>query len=163
MNYEKGTRTRSIRARNKFNVTRSPKTRRVMWKKNCSMFAEIRIIMEDRKATSESGGTSTRVIGSKVSQIANIFQSKGQPSSVSEPELLHVPHKVKRDSSISPKRDHQKELFKEPKSTLASVGDAVCSQITVVRTESHVARFNSAKALFEKLGTSKSRWCFFSF
>lgn len=106
--------------------------------------------MEDRKTASESG-TSTRVIGSKVSQIANIFQKNA--TNVSEPELLHVPLKVKRESSISPKHD-QKEIFKEPKTST----DTVCSQITVVRTESHVARFNSAKALFEKLGTSKAKY-----
>lgn len=105
--------------------------------------------MEDRKGNQESG-TSARVIGTKVSQIANIFQSKGNVANVGESEL-HVPHqKVKRDASISPKND-QKELFREPK----SITETVTSQITVVRTESHVARFNSAKALFEKLGTSE--------
>ncbi len=103
--------------------------------------------MEDRKPGGETG-SGTRVIGSKVSQIANIFQNKG--SAIGETDLLHVPaHKVKRDASISPKHD-QKEMFRDSKCL-----DAVPSQITVVRTESHVARFNSAKALFEKLGTSK--------
>lgn len=105
--------------------------------------------MEDRKLHTE-GGCNTRVIGSKVSQIANIFQSKGNPAAnVSEPELLHISQKLKREPSVSPKRD-QKDVFRETKS-----GDTVSTQITVVRTESHVARFNSAKALFEKLGTSK--------
>ncbi|XP_065204263.1 uncharacterized protein Spn isoform X2 [Planococcus citri] len=131
-------------------------------------WVEIVLTMEDRKSsvvtTGESGGAATtRVIGSKVSQIANIFQSKGNPTMISataavnEPELLHVAshNKIKRDSSISPKHDQRSEaIFKEPKSN--SDTTTVCSQITVVRTESHVARFNSAKALFEKLGTSTS-------
>lgn len=119
--------------------------------------AEILFMMEDRKSNNE-GGSQARVIGSKVSQIANIFQCKGSAAaSVGEPELLHVSHKLKRDSSVSPKRD-QKEVFRD-----AKIGDTISTQITVVRTESHVARFNSAKALFEKLGTSKcsrnsARW-----
>jgi len=57
--------------------------------------------MEDKRGS--------RMAGSKVSQIANIFQGMGPG---------------KEESSV----------------------------VSVVRTESHVARFNNARALFEKLG-----------
>ncbi|XP_043284871.1 uncharacterized protein Spn isoform X2 [Venturia canescens] len=71
-----------------------------------------------------------RVAGSKVSQIANIFQSK--------PQLENLGH---RTTIIN-------DGFKEPPVPLKESP----TQVTVVRTESHVARFNNARALFEKLG-----------
>lgn len=72
--------------------------------------------MEEKKGS--SGG---RMVGSKVSQIANIFQAMTP---------------VKGEGEVSP--------VEASKSTETNV--------TVVRTESHVARFNNARALFEKLG-----------
>ncbi|XP_050461006.1 uncharacterized protein LOC126856506 isoform X1 [Cataglyphis hispanica] len=71
-----------------------------------------------------------RVGGSKVSAIANIFQSKPQ---------LDLSHRTNNILS---------EGFKEPAVPLKESP----TQVTVVRTESHVARFNNARALFEKLG-----------
>ncbi|XP_070148783.1 uncharacterized protein Spn isoform X5 [Polyergus mexicanus] len=71
-----------------------------------------------------------RVGGSKVSAIANIFQSKPQ---------LDLSHRTNNILS---------EGFKEPTVPLKESP----TQVTVVRTESHVARFNNARALFEKLG-----------
>ena len=71
-----------------------------------------------------------RIAGSKVSAIANIFQTK--------PSL---------DPYIQRANTFIKDTFKEPTSLKESP-----SQVTVVRTESHVARFNNARALFEKLG-----------
>lgn len=72
-----------------------------------------------------------RVGGTKVSAIANIFQPK--------PQLESLGHKT--NSIIN-------DGFKEPPTP---VKDSP-TQVTVVRTESHVARFNNARALFEKLG-----------
>lgn len=72
-----------------------------------------------------------RVGGSKVSAIANIFQSK--------PQLDNLSHRTNNILS---------EGFKEPAVPLKESP----TQVTVVRTESHVARFNNARALFEKLG-----------
>ncbi|XP_033209599.1 uncharacterized protein LOC117168224 isoform X3 [Belonocnema kinseyi] len=72
-----------------------------------------------------------RVGGTKVSAIANIFQSKPQSENFS-----HRPTAIHTDG------------FKEPPSPLKDSP----TQVTVVRTESHVARFNNARALFEKLG-----------
>lgn len=69
------------------------------------------------------------VTGSKVSAIANIFQPKA-----------HV------DGFINSPRVVVKDNFKEPNNLKDS------PSVTVVRTESHVARFNNARALFEKLG-----------
>ena len=71
-----------------------------------------------------------RVAGSKVSQIANIFQSK--------PQLENLSH---RQTILT-------DGLKEPPAPLKESP----TQVTVVRTESHVARFNNARALFEKLG-----------
>ncbi|KAG8266942.1 regulation of protein localization to actin cortical patch [Homalodisca vitripennis] len=82
--------------------------------------------MEEKKG---SGGG--RMVGSKVSQIANIFQAMA-PAGVKgggEGEVLAV------SPGESPK---------------------TAEGVTVVRTESHVARFNNARALFEKLGVTGS-------
>ncbi|XP_044007565.1 uncharacterized protein LOC122852063 isoform X2 [Aphidius gifuensis] len=78
--------------------------------------------MEDKK----------RVAGSKVSAIANIFQSKPPHDGIHH----HRPTTIHPDG------------FKEPTAPLKDSP----TQVTVVRTESHVARFNNARALFEKLG-----------
>ncbi|EGI65455.1 Neurabin-1 [Acromyrmex echinatior] len=70
-----------------------------------------------------------RMGGSKVSAIANIFQSKPQLDNLRTNNILS-------------------DGFKEPAVPLKESP----TQVTVVRTESHVARFNNARALFEKLG-----------
>lgn len=70
-----------------------------------------------------------RMSGTKVSAIANIFQAKPHVESFKTNKALV---------------DGSKET---PVTTKESP-----SQVTVVRTESHVARFNNARALFEKLG-----------
>lgn len=72
-----------------------------------------------------------RVGGTKVSAIANIFQSKPQSENFNY-----------RSNAIL------NDGFKEPPAPLKESP----TQVTVVRTESHVARFNNARALFEKLG-----------
>lgn len=69
--------------------------------------------------------------GSKVSAIANIFQSK--------PQLENLSHRTNVVLS---------DTMKDPPAPLKDSP----TQVTVVRTESHVARFNNARALFEKLG-----------
>ncbi|KAI4469914.1 hypothetical protein MML48_1g11233 [Holotrichia oblita] len=73
---------------------------------------------------------SARQAGSKVSQIANIFQGSRQPNNIRE-EIL-TPVKVVKTRG-------EKEAMESP-------------SVTVMRTESHVTRFNNARALFEKLG-----------
>ncbi|KAK5642531.1 hypothetical protein RI129_008698 [Pyrocoelia pectoralis] len=77
--------------------------------------------MEDKKGS--------RLGGTKVSQIANIFQSKAPI----------------REDIITPLRNKPKHLEADKKESEAP-------NVTVMRTESHVARFNNARALFEKLG-----------
>ncbi|XP_008191012.2 uncharacterized protein Spn isoform X2 [Tribolium castaneum] len=67
--------------------------------------------------------------GSKVSEIANRFQAKSSHS-----EEIIAPIKTKKIASCP------NELVEE------------ISDVNVIRTESHVTRFNSARALFEKLG-----------
>lgn len=68
-----------------------------------------------------------RFSGSKVSEIANRFQAKPPLT-----EEIIAPLKPKKVSSSSHEEDS--------------------SDVTVIRTESHVTRFNNARALFEKLG-----------
>ncbi|XP_065161310.1 uncharacterized protein Spn isoform X5 [Atheta coriaria] len=71
---------------------------------------------------------------SKVSQIANRFQPPGQH-----------PH---RDDVITPLRGSKPRSTSSPGTDYR---DDVAT-VTVVRTESHLTRFNNARALFEKLG-----------
>lgn len=73
---------------------------------------------------------------SKVSQIANIFQT-GQR------EDIITPLRTKPRSTSSPGLESSNKT-EQPA--------AVESNVTVVRTESHLTRFNNARALFEKLG-----------
>lgn len=83
------------------------------------------IVSEEKK--------SIRMVGPKVSQIANIFQ---RPTVTKDPDIMVV----KQNSS--PTLDKKLPVKVETP-----------NQVTVVRTESHLARFNNARALFEKLGT----------
>lgn len=76
---------------------------------------------------------SGRLGGSKVSEIANIFQGR-------------VPS---REDIITPLRTKPKT---PTSSTLIEKNETDSPSVTVMRTESHVARFNNARALFEKLG-----------
>lgn len=71
---------------------------------------------------------SVRQAGSKVSQIANIFQSR-QPI---------------REEILAPVKSTNK--------TTRDKNEMDSPSVTVMRTESHVTRFNNARALFEKLG-----------
>lgn len=129
--------------------------------------------------------------GSKVSQIANIFQSMGPVKSV-DADILVAPSRfhastgkgppVGEQVSIerafqrsgwiylillssctshtnwgfamqvptSPKIDGKEGANKDAKDAKESPKEG--SGVTVVRTESHLARFNNARALFEKLG-----------
>lgn len=75
---------------------------------------------------------SGRLGGTKVSEIANIFQGR-------------VPS---REDVITPLRSKSKT----PTSTMLEKNENESPSVTVMRTESHVARFNNARALFEKLG-----------
>lgn len=72
--------------------------------------------------------------GPKVSQIANIFQ--------------------RNPIEISPERSHFHHQQQQPVHHIHSQNQK--TTVTVVRTESHSARFNNARALFEKLGESNS-------
>lgn len=76
---------------------------------------------------------SIRMVGPKVSQIANIFQ---RPTVTKDPDIMVV----KQNASPTLERKMPAKV-------------ETPNQVTVVRTESHLARFNNARALFEKLGT----------
>ncbi|KAG5890941.1 hypothetical protein JTB14_019879 [Gonioctena quinquepunctata] len=69
--------------------------------------------------------------GSKVSEIANIFQAMTP---------------VQKEDVITPLRKTQRLNHSSEKI------DADTPAVTVMRTESHVTRFNNARAMFEKLG-----------
>ncbi|RZC39063.1 hypothetical protein BDFB_007095 [Asbolus verrucosus] len=79
--------------------------------------------MEDKK--------NPRFGGSKVSEIANRFQTKTPQS----------------DDVIAPVKNKQKIASDQSDSI-----DNDLPSVTIMRTESHVTRFNNARALFEKLG-----------
>ncbi|XP_028149950.2 uncharacterized protein LOC114343319 isoform X3 [Diabrotica virgifera virgifera] len=82
-------------------------------------------MMEDKKGP--------RFGGSKVSEIANIFQA-----------MTPIPKET--EVVINPAR----KRYSSHNST--EKVDADAANITVIRTESHVTRFNNARAMFEKLG-----------
>lgn len=89
--------------------------------------------MERTTALSPTSG------GPKVSQIANKFQGSSSSSSSSGDDTTpkrHCEAKSRIGDSVSPLSSSPKEAASTP----------------VVRTESHAARFNNARALFEKLG-----------
>lgn len=85
-----------------------------------------------------------RLGGSKVSQIANIFQGMAPGK---EENVLIVGGTRTPESPKLPRKDADtyRDLAKEPVT------------VTVVRTESHVARFNNARAMFEKLGEENQK------
>lgn len=94
--------------------------------------------MEDKKIG--------RLSGSKVSQIANIFQGMA-PNKESSAEYIGP---IRSSKTMVPENT---TFEKEAEPTKDSP-----TQVTVMRTESHLARFNTARALFEKLGEeSKGR------
>lgn len=82
--------------------------------------------MEEKKGPPRFGG-------SKVSEIANIFQAR-QVTTQKEDILTPLRHKPK---TIADKLENN---------------ETSPTTVTVVRTESHVTRFNNARAMFEKLG-----------
>lgn len=96
--------------------------------------------MDEKKCVFSGGGGvgGTRTSGSKVSQIATIFQST-PPSPA--PDLI-----LGGQKPTSPKSDRKVDLLKES-----------ATQVTVVRTQSHISRFHNARALFEKLGNEEAR------
>ncbi|KAL1450570.1 hypothetical protein WDU94_002917 [Cyamophila willieti] len=82
-------------------------------------------------------------VGSKVSQIATIFQNV--PSSPA-PDLILGGSKPSPASSVGSESERKAvDLLKESS-----------SQVSVVRTQSHISRFHNARALFEKLGNEES-------
>lgn len=87
--------------------------------------------MEDKKVG--------RLGGSKVSQIANIFQ--GMTPNKETPSEFIGPIRSKSMPVESPTYEKEADPIKDSP-----------TQVTVMRTESHLARFNTARALFEKLG-----------
>jgi len=99
----------------------------------------------------------SRLVGSKVSQIANIFQSM-VPAKETEVLISNSAPARNKSSDSSPKLERRRsaacseEALKDPSAPRDSP-----TQVTVVRTESHVARFNNARALFEKLGSEDGR------
>lgn len=95
------------------------------------MFAGIFVCFSrgSRGATMEDNKGS-RAAGTKVSQIANIFQGRTHREDI----IIQLRNKPKSPSPTSDKRELDSPT------------------VTVMRTESHVARFNNARALFEKLG-----------
>lgn len=106
-------------------------------------------VMEEKKPS--------RLVGSKVSQIANIFQSM-VPAKETEVLISNSTPVRNKSSDSSPKLERRRaaacseEALKDPSAPRDSP-----TQVTVVRTESHVARFNNARALFEKLGAEDGR------
>ncbi|XP_050430414.1 uncharacterized protein LOC126839262 isoform X3 [Adelges cooleyi] len=86
-------------------------------------------VAEDKK--------SIRMVGPKVSQIANIFQ---RPAVTKDTDIMAV------KQNVSPTLEKKLPAKVETP-----------NQVTVVRTESHLARFNNARALFEKLGTGETK------
>lgn len=99
----------------------------------------------------------SRLVGSKVSQIANIFQSM-VPAKEAEVLISNSAPARNKSSDSSPRLERRRaaacseEALKDPSAPRDSP-----AQVTVVRTESHVARFNNARALFEKLGAEDGR------
>ncbi|CAG9854132.1 unnamed protein product [Phyllotreta striolata] len=85
--------------------------------------------MDDKK--------SHRIGGSKVSEIANIFQAMTPAQ--------------KEESIMAPSR----KRYSTHNSTEKLEVDS--ASITVMRTQSHVTRFNNARALFEKLGEENKK------
>lgn len=95
------------------------------------MFAGIFVCFSrSRPGATMEDNKSSRAAGTKVSQIANIFQGRTHREDI----IIQLRNKPKSPSPTSDKRELDSPT------------------VTVMRTESHVARFNNARALFEKLG-----------
>ena len=99
--------------------------------------------MDRRGVRVTSGGT-------KVSQIANIFQNN----------LIRTDHLEtgKITGGITTKKDSEASSVSVNNTTSTTVTTTVTTNVTtensVVKPDSHSNRFNSARALFEKLGTT---------
>ncbi|XP_063235342.1 uncharacterized protein LOC134538193 isoform X3 [Bacillus rossius redtenbacheri] len=137
----------------------APRQRRGDSPPRSASISDLRLVFEARRPT-KAGGVQkdmeekrpSRLVGSKVSQIANIFQSMAPAK---ETELL-------LSSTAVPLRNHQPASPRAERRRTVAGGDDPGPQrespvVTVVRTESHVARFNNARALFEKLGSEDSK------
>ncbi|XP_040154402.1 uncharacterized protein LOC120895278 isoform X2 [Anopheles arabiensis] len=88
--------------------------------------------MDKSTATAAHPSAATAAAGPKVSQIANLFQRKP----------VELAQDVQTRSGDRPAADSATAATHSPTAT-------------VVRTESHAARFNNARALFEKLGEGR--------
>ena len=88
--------------------------------------------MDKSTATAAHPSAATAAAGPKVSQIANLFQRKP----------VELAQDVQTRSGDRPTADSATAATHSPTAT-------------VVRTESHAARFNNARALFEKLGEGR--------
>ncbi|XP_021929346.1 uncharacterized protein LOC110834470 isoform X3 [Zootermopsis nevadensis] len=123
----------------------------------CSLFEQASFVCDLYKKPVMEEKKPSRLVGSKVSQIANIFQSM-VPAKETEVLISNSAPLRNKPSDSSPKLERRRtatgteEALKEPSTPRDSP-----TQVTVVRTESHVARFNNARALFEKLGAEDGR------
>ncbi|KAG8177738.1 hypothetical protein JTE90_023629 [Oedothorax gibbosus] len=89
-----------------------------------------------------------RPLGGKVSTIAHMFQSLSQQQKVENNPTLRSP--VSKDP---PERVQSPDLYKPERS--ASLPAFPSSNCSLSRRGSHLARFNNAKAMFEKLEKNK--------
>ncbi|XP_071057520.1 uncharacterized protein [Onthophagus taurus] len=94
--------------------------------------------MEDKRRISAGG--------SKVSQIANIFQQGSRPSPTSVVTTLTTGTGRDRNEEVKSSNRGRSSVNTKSENMESS------PSVTVMRTESHVTRFNNARALFEKLG-----------
>ncbi|KAI5716349.1 hypothetical protein M8J76_005022, partial [Diaphorina citri] len=103
-------------------------------------------MMEDKKPRPPT-------VGSKVSQIATIFQSV--PSSPAPDLISNTKPKSGQAPTVGPKGSGSPKA--DRKVDLLLGGKEPPGQVSVVRTQSHISRFHNARALFEKLGNEESR------
>ena len=99
------------------------------------------------------GGKALREGGGLVSQMASKFQQQQTtetPKTASVHSTQSLPHSV-RHKKTSDSVLYSSTAAKEPVSPLRKTSVVVTS---VARTESHQARFNSARAMFEKMGSA---------
>ncbi|CAG0902537.1 unnamed protein product [Darwinula stevensoni] len=89
-----------------------------------------------------------KLAGGKVSQMAHLFQSIQRETENVNPGILHPP-KAPASTPVPAK--------KEAKWNSEDNLHSPVPQVTVVRTESHLARFNNARAMFERMGEDKQK------
>ncbi|XP_076316503.1 uncharacterized protein LOC143228922 isoform X3 [Tachypleus tridentatus] len=110
---------------------------------------------KQEKKTSVSRPEPTRRLGSKVSTIANMFQSLSPPK-----EEFLMKSKTKLSRTESPSKVHQ-ILAKTETSTkphnVSQTNHLAVGPSSLTRNEGHVTRFNSARAMFEQLEEKSKR------